>query len=74
MYTSIILVCINGFKDHNACETYTNNEFRDTYNECIYDIKEAIDSGNFNFYIDEYTSFKVTDYRCINWFEFLSTL
>ena len=67
MFSAIILVCLNGLRDNDFCDTYVNTKFFATYEECMVEIDDVISGEHFNFYVDEYNYFTVVDFRCINW-------
>lgn len=69
MFSAVILVCVNGLKLPDQCETYVSTYMLETKSECIADIDNVIKYGYFDFYIDEENYVTVVDSRCINWNE-----
>jgi len=67
MFSAVILICINGIKEPDSCEVYTNVSIAYSRNECIELVMDIIESREFEFYINEYEKFDIVDFRCINW-------
>ena len=70
MFTALVLICAGGIKDPELCFYQANQNYFPTYQECRANIKESVLTYPylFEFYDEELqTTFKVTDWRCIDW-------